>query len=61
MRKDKPVLMCDRCATTTDDLNEMAGYITVEWSTMSGHEEADICPECFKELELTRAKDQVKK
>lgn len=47
-RVDRPQLQCDRCKTITDDTSEMGKYKKLEYSHMSGREQWDLCPECWK-------------
>jgi len=47
-RMDIPVLRCDRCKKTTDDVSAMTGYRAVSW-VGPGYAtvKADICPACW--------------
>lgn len=47
-RVDKPTLQCDRCKTVTTDLREMERFYNLTRQHMSGSDNWDICPECWK-------------
>lgn len=47
-RVDKPVMQCDRCKVTTDDLHEMGGYQEVTHYHQNGRDKWDLCPICWK-------------
>lgn len=51
-RIDIPQLQCDRCKADTTDTREMTRYQKLTHYHMSGSENWDICPRCWKVFRL---------
>lgn len=47
-RIDVPTLQCDRCKITTQDTSEMMRFKKITYSHMSGHDDWDLCPNCWR-------------
>lgn len=52
MRVDVPTLQCDRCNATTQDTSVMMLFKKITHYHMSGHDDWDLCPSCWKEFKV---------
>jgi len=46
-RIDKPTLQCDRCKRATQNTREMGSFQKLTHYHTSGHDDWDLCPECW--------------